>query len=254
MTIAQECTRRLLWEGCLNVRDLGGYPTVDGCETRWGAVIRADNLAQLSEAGQAALIDYGVRTIVDLRTAEEIAQHPTPFANTNSHGITYINISLVDPAVAKPEFTTLADDYTYMLDRFKPAVAATMTAIARAPAGGVLIHCVGGKDRTGIISALLLALAGVPWDVIGADYALSAEYLRPLDEEYLANGPGERVDRQTHIEKYRPRPGVMIEVLRRLDERYGGVEAYLQVAGVMPENIARLRERLLFDSWANVEV
>ena len=103
----------------------------------------------------------------------------------------------------------------------------------------------GGKDRTGLVSAILLELAGVERATIGADYALTAECLRPREEEWLANGPGDRAERERLLALYAPRAEVMIEVLDDLDRRYGGVEAYLLRAGVTPEDIARLRERLV---------
>lgn len=246
MTVEEQRQRVLVWEGCSNARDLGGYPTADGGRTAWGAVVRADNLAPLTEAGRRALAEYGVRSIVDLRRPEEVEQHPNPFAIPDTHGIAYTNISLVDPAAApSPEFTTLANDYKGLLDRFQAEVAAVMTAIAEAPEGGVLVHCMAGKDRTGIISALLLDVAGVPRRIIGEDYALTAECLREHDREWLESGPGERAWREQEQARFSPLPEVMMEVLDHLDERYGGVEAYLLAAGVTPENLARLCRRLV---------
>ncbi|HLJ69285.1 MAG TPA: tyrosine-protein phosphatase [Chloroflexota bacterium] len=246
MAIKEQQARVLAWEGCLNARDLGGYRTRDGKETRWGAVVRSDTPSQLTATGQAALLAYGIRSIVDLRKPDELAQHPNPFAAPGSHGITYTNISLVDPARSPAaEFTTLANDYKGMLDRFQSTVGRIAIAIAEAPSGAVLIHCMAGKDRTGIICALLLALAGVPNDTIAADYALTAECLRPFDEHWLENGPGERADRERDLVRASARADVMLEVLQYLHERHGGVEAYLLEAGVSAADIQRLRERLL---------
>jgi protein-tyrosine phosphatase len=245
VAIEREWTRRLAWDGCLNARDLGGYPTADGHQTRWGAVVRSDSLAALSPAGRDALVDYGIRAMVDLRLPEEIEARPNPFAEPDTHGIQYTNVSIIDPAAAPPEdVATLADDYKGMLDRFGQAVAAVMGAVANAPAGGVLVHCAAGKDRTGLVSALLLGLVGVAPETIAADYALTAEYLRPRDQEWLENGPGDRADREALLVKYAPTAEVMTAVLDHLRERYGGVEAYLLAAGVTPADIGRLRERL----------
>jgi protein-tyrosine phosphatase len=245
----RERTRLLAWEGCLNARDLGGYRTADGRETVWGAVVRSDSLTPLTAAGQTALVEHGIRLIVDLRLPQELKDYPNPFAEPGNHGVAYTNLSLIDPAaslgVLPEEFITLAADYKRMLDKYAPRMAQIMTAIAGAPEGGVLIHCMAGKDRTGQVSALLLDLAGVPRETIGADYALTAEYLRPRDEEWLANGPGERADREKVVAKYWPLAEVMIETLAHLDERCGGTERYLLHAGVTPDAIARLRERLL---------
>ena len=246
MAVEREWTRRLAWEGCLNARDLGGYPTADGRETRWGRVVRSDNLTPLSEAGREALVAYGVRSIIDLRLPSELAEFPDPFAEPGTHGVAYTNVSFVDPAAGPLEvLTSLVADYARLLDRFAASVAAVMTAVANAPEGGVLIHCMGGKDRTGLISALLLALVDVPRETIGEDYALTAECLRPLEEEWLENGPGDRAERERILVTYAPLAEVMTEVLDSLDERYGGVESYLRQAGVSAEDVSRLRKRLV---------
>ena len=241
-------SRRLAWEGLLNSRDLGGYPTVDGRETRWGAVVRSDNLTPLTDAGRAALVAYGVRSIVDLRRPHEIEENPNPFAAPGPHGIRYTNIPFQDPAApgeAEPE--TLALIYATMLDRFAPRVAAVMTAIAQEPDGGVLVHCAGGKDRTGLVSALVLSVAGVAPETVAADYALSGEYLRPREEAYLLNGPGERAERERIVARYSPKAEVMIETLDYLNGRYGGVEPYLLHAGVSVGDIVSLRRRMVRD-------
>ena len=247
MTIEREWTRRLAWEGVLNARDLGGYPAAGGRETRWGAVVRSDSLGALTAAGQAALAGYGIRTIIDLRLADEITRHPNPFAEPGDHGVAYTNVSVIDPAAGFPPDTdTLAQNYLWMLDRFGGFVAEVMAAMAGAPEGGVLIHCAAGKDRTGLMSALLLGLVGVPAETIAADYALTAELLRPRDEAWLAAAPPEeRAEREAMLARYAPTAEVMLEVLAGLEERHGGVEGYLWEAGVSPADLDRLRERLL---------
>jgi protein-tyrosine phosphatase len=248
-TEQREWTRLLAWEGCLNARDLGGYRTADGRETRWGAVVRSDSPAALTDAGRAALADYGVRAIVDLRLADEIARDPNPFAEPGDHGIAYTNLSVIDPAAGFPPDTyTLAESYLWMLDRFGGFVAEVMATIAGAPEGGVLVHCAAGKDRTGLVSALLLGLVDVPPETIAADYAMTAELLRPRDEEWLENGPGERAEREAMLARFAPTAEVMTEVLARLAERHGGVEGYLRQAGVAGADLDRLRDRLLAPS------
>jgi protein-tyrosine phosphatase len=239
--------RRLAWEGLLNARDLGGYPTAGGQETRWGAVVRSDNLTALTPAGQAALRAYGIRSIVDLRRPEEARDYPNPFAEPGSHGISYVNVPFEDPAVfaftEEPESLTIV--YVMMLDHYGSRVADVMTTVADAPSGGVLVHCMGGKDRTGLISALLLELAGVDRETVAADYAITQEYLRERDDEYVRTGPGERAERERVVAKYSARAEVMLDVLTHVDDRYGGVERYLLQAGVPGQGIARLRQRLV---------
>jgi len=246
VTDQRQWTRRLAWEACLNARDLGGYPTASGRTTRWGAVVRSDSPAKLTPAGRAAVVAYGVRTVVDLRLPDELAQEPSPFSTRDGHGIAYVHASFMpverEPA---PPPVTLAADYARMLGISTAGVAASMTAIARAGEGGVLIHCAGGRDRTGLISAFLLDLAGVPEETIASDYALSDECLRPETENWLEHGPGERADRVRDVELFRTRPAVMRETLAYLAATHGGVEAYLLAAGVSPQDLARLRALLL---------
>jgi protein-tyrosine phosphatase len=246
-TEQREWTRLLEWEGCLNARDLGGYATGDGRETRWGAVVRSASLAALTEAGRAALADYGVRAIVDLRLPAELADDPNPFAEPGDHGIAYTNVSFIDPAAAPPDaVSTLAEDYLQMLDRYRQGVAEAMTAVARAPDGAVLIHCAAGKDRTGLIAALLLGLAGVPDETIAADYAMTAELLRHREREWLEGlEPEERAEREAMLARYAPTAEVMSAVLEGLAERFGGVEAYLLATGLGRDDLDRLRDRLV---------
>ena len=246
-TEQREWTRRLEWEGCLNARDLGGYATQDGRETRWGTVVRSDCPAALTEAGRAALAGYGIRAIVDLRLPAELAEDPNPFAAPGDHGIAYTNVSFIDPAAAPPDaVSTLAEDYLQMLERYRQGVAEALAAVARAPEGAVLVHCAAGKDRTGLISALLLGLVGVPAETVAADYAMTAELLRPRDEAWLEGlDPQERAEREAMLARYAPTAEVMLAVLEGLGERHGGVEPYLRSTGLSEDDLDRLRDRLL---------
>jgi protein-tyrosine phosphatase len=245
-TEEREWSRLLDWEGGLNARDLGGYATVDGRETRWGAVVRSAALGTLTEAGQAALADYGVRAIIDLRLPDELDREPNPFAEPADHGIVYTNVSILDPGAGfPPDTATLAENYLWTLERFSGLVGTAVAAVARAPEGGVLIHCAAGKDRTGLISALLLGAVGVPEATIADDYALTAELLAPREQEWLENGPGDRAEREAMLARFAPTAQVMLEVLGKLTERYGGVEAYLLRAGLSRDDLERLRDRLL---------
>src|SRR5688500_17816224 len=95
--------RQLSWEACYNVRDLGGYATADGGVTRWRAFVRAGSLYRLTPAGRAALLDYGVRTIVDLRRASELEHYPNPFAQQSEDANPPIYLNLPLGVGADPE-------------------------------------------------------------------------------------------------------------------------------------------------------
>jgi protein-tyrosine phosphatase len=237
--------RRLNWDGCPNARDLGGFPAAEGKWTRRGAIVRSDSPHRLSDVGQQSLVDHGVRTIVDLRLPEEVSANSYPFAEPGAHGITYRNVSFIDPAAPGPTGPqSLADDYVDMLDRYRSRVVDAMRAIALAPPGGVLIHCAAGKDRTGLISALLLDLVGVPRRLIAEDYALSSHYLRAQTDEWIAREPEKRAEREADVARWWTRPEVMLDVLDRLDRRHRGTAEYLRAAGLSEGDVAAIRERL----------
>ncbi|MBA3947451.1 MAG: tyrosine-protein phosphatase [Herpetosiphonaceae bacterium] len=250
MSTELQAKQRLSWDACYNVRDVGGYATADGGTTRWQALVRADNLYRLTRAGQDALRAYGIKTIIDLRHAQELALDPSPFRGhvTETHGLNYVHAPL--PAGADRAMITAVDAARSlevmnlrMLDGFRPGIAAIMATLANAPAGGVLIHCHIGKDRTGLITALSLAVAGVPHELIVADYALSQEYLRPLFDQELNAEPD--VERRAESAIWlSSAPETMQAILKHLDHEYGGAEQYLLRAGVTPADIERIRQRL----------
>jgi protein tyrosine/serine phosphatase len=242
--------RHLNWENCLNVRDLGGYATSDGACTRWRSIIRADNLCLLTPAGAQALIDYGVRTVIDLRSPSEVARETHPFAGEAARdgSPSYFNLPLQDELIetdATPMATDpLFDLYRENIDRYAANFGAVFKAIAGAPPGGVVLHCHAGKDRTGLVSALLLSLAGVPRQIIAEDYAATDRCLEPMYARIIANSPQEPTRLERLARFLVSPPETMLAVLGHLDARHGGVEAYLRAAGVTRPDVQRVRDRL----------
>jgi protein tyrosine/serine phosphatase len=246
-------SRILSWEACLNARDLGGYPTHDGRQTRWQTVIRADNLQRLTPNGQSALHDYGVRTVIDLRLAHELEKQPNPFAAQQHFpdGPLYLNLPLHDPAAnaAMDVAASMLDEYLIILNRSKPHISRAIQSVSNAMTqGAVVVHCHGGKDRTGIVVALLLSIAGVPRETIIEDYALSEAQLEPLHAAWLED---QRIAQGHPIERPRwmqSRPETMRGVLDSLDLDYGGPLGYLETAGVPASAIAQIRAHLITPS------
>ena len=246
--------RDLAWDGCLNVRELGGLPTRDGGTTRFGAIVRADSVRQLSEEGWQALVDHGIRTVIDLRGDHERADDPpaklpvevlqVPFMEASEAEWEEIADELDAAVAAAPDVATATRDvYLIFLQRFRSNVATSVRAIAYAPDGGIVIHCVGGKDRTGLLSAFLLHLAGVADDDIAEDYALSEERLRPRHQAWFeAAESEEELERLLRIAQ--TPVASMVGVFGELERRYGGVEPYLRGAGVTDEELERVRARL----------
>ncbi len=246
--------RDLVWDGCLNVRELGGLPTAGGGETRLGAVVRADSVRQLSAEGWRALVDHGIRTVIDLRGDDERAEDPpaevpvevvhVPFMEANAAEREELREDLDAAVAAAPDVSAATREvYMILLERFRTNVAAAVRAVADAPEGGVVIHCVGGKDRTGLLSAFLLHLAGVADEEIAADYSLSEERLRPRHERWFATAETE--EELARLRRIAQTPAAsMVGVFAELGRRYGGVEAYLRGAGVSDEELELVRARL----------
>jgi protein-tyrosine phosphatase len=243
-------SRDLAWDGCLNVRDLGGHPVEGGGETRFGEIVRADTIRRLSDDGWRALIDYGIRTIVDLRTDEELAADPPAELPVNVLHVKFMDdasevFEAADAAAAAaPDLATgTRDVYLIFLEAFHRNVAAVIEAIADAPAGGVVVHCAGGKDRTGLTVAFLLRLAGVGLEEIGDDYALSEERLRPRHEQWFAEAADE-----VELERLRrvaaTPASAIVGVLEEIERRHGGVEEYLRAGGARDGIGERVRARL----------
>ncbi|HEY6515438.1 MAG TPA: tyrosine-protein phosphatase [Steroidobacteraceae bacterium] len=230
-----------MFPSLLNARDLGGYPTTDGAVTRRRSLLRADDLAQLSPEGLAALADYGIETVLDLRWPEEIATAPSPVARLLPR-VRYVSVSLLadTPAdwgalgghCAKEQWKCT------VLERVQPRLRQALAAVAAAGPGPLLFHCVAGKDRTGVIAALLLALAQVVPAAIAADYAVSTVNLR---DAYLSRYPDG--DPTAIIEAVRCPESAVHNMLAYLD-RAGGIGAYLGGIGLGAAEIARLRARL----------
>ena len=227
--------------GLLNVRELGGHPTRDGAKTREHSLLRSDDLAQLTDAGMQALAEYGVRTIVDLRWPGEIAAKPHPVA-LRERGVSCHWISLL--ASDEMQWAALSGACTKemwkcaVLEHTRPQLKEVLEIIADAASEPLLFHCVAGKDRTGLIAALLLALADVEPDAIAADYAASAARLA---DAYLERYPD--LQRAEIFEALRcPEEGVhnMLAYL----VQYGGAAGYLRTIGLSDARIDRLRARL----------
>jgi protein-tyrosine phosphatase len=246
--------RDLVWDGCLNVRDLGGLPTRDGGETRFGAIVRADNVRQLSPQGWHALAEHGVRTVIDLRSDRELLDDPpadipvsvrhVPFFKACEEEWADIDIELAAASAAAPDGASAKRDrYLIVLDRFSANVAAAVRAVADAAEGGVVIHCAGGKDRTGLVSAFLLDVAGVGAETIAADYALSEARLQPRHDAWLAAAETEEEIARVHQIASTPAE-TMRGVLAEIEQRHGGVGSYLRSIGVSDDDLDRIRARL----------
>jgi len=243
--------RRLDWEGCLNVRDLGGHPTEDGGETRMGVVVRADSVRRLTEAGWQSLVDYGIRRILDLRLESELEEDPPGDLPVEVVHVSFLEDLPLERQIeifqrwidAPDDVTATRDGYLEMLVEYRGNVAAAISAVAGAPEGGVLVHCMGGKDRTGLVAALLLRLAGVSVADIAADYGLSAENIKPLWQIWVEDA-GDENERELRRRLSASPAEAMAQVLETLERERGSVRQYLLDAGASDKDLDHVVARL----------
>jgi protein-tyrosine phosphatase len=243
-------SRDLAWDGLLNARDLGGHPTVDGDETRWGSIVRADSVRLLSDEGWKAVVDFGIRTVVDLRSEVELAADPPAELPVDAVHVSFFDerpevFEEVEAASigAANHAEATREVYLIFLEHFRANVAAAIRAVGQAPEGGVVVHCHGGKDRTGLVTAFLLRIAGVPIGEIAADYALSEQRLSTRHEQWFAGAADEAELARLHRIAATPESS-MVEVLEELERRYGSIEGYLRAGGATHEDLERARARL----------
>jgi len=228
----------LAWDGCINVRDLGGLPTEDGGETRFHVVVRADSIHGLTSAGWEALRDYGVRAAIDLRGRHEREDDPP-----GDPPIPVVSIP-VNPRdeSAVWHWPSMSEAYLAILERFRPAYAEVIEVIAEHEPP-IVIHCQGGRDRTGLAVALLLRLAGVDPETISADHGLSDESWAVHNLAWFedAKDPEERARRRRIAA---PAGRTMADILTEIDRRHASVREYLRGGGATDQALTRVEARL----------
>ena len=241
--------RKLPMSGCVNFRDLGGYPTHDGRRVRWRRLFRADGLARLEQGDLALLGELGLATVIDLRTVGELegrGRFPQDAVPVEYHHLPLTDV-LPPPEdlnrYNEPDFVTAR--YRQMFDEGAASITRAVRVLAMPDALPAVFHCSAGKDRTGVVAALVLGFLGVPRDVIVEDYALSAESMVALLERIKQ----EFADAVEEVERYAPAvisvsPRTMDDFLDSLEDdhgTFGELAASLDVT----DAVDRLRDALL---------
>ena len=234
-------------EGCLNFRDLGGYPTDDGRSVRWQQVYRSDGLQALTEADVTRLRDeLRIGTVIDLRSTPEL--RATGRGLLGGDPISFHHLPLYDgkmEALDDPAAViSLTDRYFLLATHAREQIGRVITAVAEAEAP-LVYHCAAGKDRTGIVSAILLGLLGVREEIIVADYAATRENLDAIVERLMATKGYRTMLAALPAGTLHAEPTTMVEFLDRLRRRYGSMPGYAHAAGVTDATIERLMDRLL---------
>ncbi len=238
--------RHIPLDRTFNTRDCGGYAGMGGKFTRWRALLRTDCPLNLSEESLATLSAIGLRTSIDLRNAQEIRSEATRSALDRMPGVTYLNLPLI------PKFTQdglpadLWEAYLMYVRMHQPQIRSIISAIAAAEMP-VIVNCQAGKDRTGMIIALLLGAVGVPLDTLVSDYALTDVHYRPLIPELLAEAIAGGYDVARYKRMLETPPEAMRSALQWLVDTFGGIPGYLRAVGVTDSELQSLCDRLLVE-------
>ncbi len=247
-------------EGIFNLRDLGGYATVDGRRVRAGCLFRSDELHTLTEADLEVVANLGVRVVYDLRNQYERDLRPNPSFDgvvvherqappQDTSGMTLEEKLIAGVAPAQADDDEFGDVYIALLTYLGKELGHIVELAADAAQRPLLFHCVAGKDRTGITAAILLGLLGVDDETILDDYELTTELWTPKRMEQLAGLIAEHhLDADNLRLMVSARRPVLTKTLRYLHATWNTFDAYAQDAlAVTPETLTRLRANLLRD-------
>lgn len=225
--------RHIRLAGTRNLRDVGGYPTRDGRQTRWRTLLRTDRLDRLTPDAQGRLLDLGVIQVIDLRWPHELVAEPSVFAH--SARVRYTHIPLLED---NPPEDGIAAVYRRMVDERGAQLAAVARAMI-APGGlPAVVGCAAGKDRTGVTVAVLLSAVGVPREVVVADYVLSTECFATPVEGADADDP---IDGAIEVDCD---PAFMEATLDHVDARWAGGGGLLKANGLTDADLAALSDLL----------
>lgn len=248
-----EPVRRVGLDGPANFRDLGGY-RAGAHRLRRGRVFRSDSLSRMTEADVRHVVDeLGVVTVVDLRAGHEVESYG--HGPLGSEGVLVHHLPIADetrperierpPDAPDPSTLTLDRIYLLMLDRYADRFVRVLRTLADDANHPIVFHCAAGKDRTGLVAALLLSLLGVDDETVAADYALTSEHIDELVDRHRAQADATGGTVEVDDAFLTAEALVMRTVLAEMRDRYGSAEAYLQSHGLEPEASTALRASLL---------
>jgi protein-tyrosine phosphatase len=241
-----ERERLIALEGAVNFRDLGGYRAGGGMRTRWRVLFRADGLGDLTEADLDVLRSLGIRTVVDLRSGDELERGRY---DVDAHPVAFHHFPIIERLPDPEEFDRrpglLGSQYQEMLRDAGAQIVAALGVLADPDALPAVFHCSAGKDRTGVLSAMVLSLLGVDEEVVVADYALSGGAMTRLRAKLLLKYPDSRDVIENIDEVFSADPAQMELLLDHLREQHESAGAYVAAQGGAPELVERLRASLL---------
>lgn len=237
-----------------NFRDLGGYPMADGRTTAWGRIFRADGLQRLTDQDLDVVDALGIRTVIDLRTTDEIDERgtfPVEKLPVDWHHLSIIDATWLDTGL--PDFDDteqggidfLVWAYRDMLEQGSDRFARALRLLSVPAASPAVFHCAAGKDRTGLLAALILGGLGVDHDLIAADYGLTRDGMVRLRTWLERNEPAALVsmnDRPAMM--FGAHPAAMRQILAEMVDEHGSVRGYLAGIGIGAATLDALAEQL----------
>jgi len=244
--VTEAVERLIALEGAVNFRDLGGYAAGEGMRTRWRVLFRADGLGELTEQDLEVLRALRIRTVIDLRSGSEVERSRF---DVDAHPVAFHHFPFIEELPDAEEFDRrpglLGSQYREMLRDAGGQILAALEVLADPDALPAVFHCTAGKDRTGVLSAIVLSLLGVDEPTVVADYALSGEAMVRLRAKLIVKYPDSRNVLENIDEVFSADPAQMELLLDHLRATYGSVDTYLAGIGAGPGVVEGLRARLL---------
>jgi protein-tyrosine phosphatase len=248
--LVEAAPRLLPLVGAYNFRDLGGYPTRDGRFTRWGQLYRSDTLEQLTGADLDLLREIGLSSIIDLRTVAELER--TGRGLLGAEPVRYVHLPVVQesgagqgaPAEAQED---LYHRYLWYLEIGRGALVSALTMVGDPKSYPLVFHCAAGKDRTGVLAALVLDILGVERSIIVEDYVLTASRMELILSRARGNSDAEVQMSEIPQFLLRAEAATMEAFLDGLHEQSGGAREWALRAGVSAESLQAMPELLLTD-------
>ena len=246
-------SRNVELDGVFNFRDLGGYPTEDGRSLRWRTLFRADGLGRLTADDVETLRPIALKTVVDLRRAHELDERGRfPF---ESYPVAFHHLPVIDTTWDRelarsenlPATEFLHRAYTAMLAEGAPRFAAAFRVLADADALPAVFHCAAGKDRTGLLAALVLGALGVAAHDIVDDYALTQATMERFVARVRSERDGDALIDSVPQTFFAAEPAAMTRVLDDIEQDHGSVRGYVRAIGVESDDLTRLETLLLVD-------
>jgi protein-tyrosine phosphatase len=239
-------------DGAFNFRDLGGYRGAGGALTRWGLLFRSDTLHELTSSDVDTLRSMGLATVVDLRTPRELERTGRGLLEPEPIGYRHLSVigegsggDAEGEAMAAPGVHDLSARYLWYLEVGGAALAGALTLLGEPANYPLVFHCAAGKDRTGVLAALVLDLLGVDTEVIVADYLITADRMELILGRYRSDPAFESRMATVPASRFGVEATTMERFLDVLHQRFGGAEGWATASGVPPASIARMRALLL---------